>query len=68
VPERVHHRPVRVPVGDGGQRDRPSGPLYRFLENQLPILGAMVITVIGVLLTTFALIRLDLIDPVKFTV
>jgi nickel/cobalt exporter len=49
-------------------KDRPSGPLYRFLENQLPILGAMVITVIGVLLTTFALIRLDLIDPVKFTV
>jgi nickel/cobalt transporter (NicO) family protein len=49
-------------------QERPSGPLSRFLENQLPVLAAMVITIIGVLLTAFALIRLEIINPATFTV
>lgn len=44
------------------------GPVARFLEAKLPVFGALMITLIGTLIVVFALIRLDLIDPSKFTV
>lgn len=44
------------------------GPVARYLEAKLPVFGALVITLIGTLIVVFALIRLNLIDPSKFTV
>ena len=50
------------------KRSLRRGPIARFLEAKLPVFGALVITVIGVLIVVFAMIRLDLINPTKFTV
>jgi hypothetical protein len=47
---------------------KPSSPLSRFLEAQLPVLGALVITIVGVMLVAFSLIRLGVIDPAKFAI
>lgn len=50
------------------KRKETKSKLYRLLEAKLPVFGALVIAMIGVVMVMFALIRLDLIDPAKFTV
>ena len=50
------------------RRKESKSKLFRLLEAKLPVFGALVITMIGVVMVMFALIRLDLIDPAKFTV
>ncbi len=42
--------------------------LYRTLEAKLPVFGALVITLIGAAMVMLAAIRLNLIDPSKFSV
>ena len=50
------------------KRKATPSKLYRFLETRLPVLGALIFTLIGGAFVLLALIRLDLIDPTKFTV
>lgn len=50
------------------KRQQTKSRLYRFLEAKLPVFGALVITLIGTLMVTFALIRLGLVDTATFTV
>lgn len=44
------------------------GRMYRLVEDKLPVFGALVITLIGLTLSLFALVRLDILDPNTFMV
>ena len=50
------------------KRKETRSKLYRLLEAKLPVFGALVITLIGTVMVLMAMIRLELIDPAKFTV
>lgn len=43
------------------------GPVYRFLETKVPIIGALVITLVGFTMVLMALLRLGVLDMATFT-
>ncbi|MBK8207659.1 MAG: sulfite exporter TauE/SafE family protein [Planctomycetes bacterium] len=50
------------------RREKSKSRLYRVLEKKLPVFGALVIALIGAIMTLMALIRLEIVDPSSFTV
>jgi len=48
------------------RRRESKSRLLTMIESKLPVFGALVITMIGVVMVMFALIRLDLVDPNTF--
>ncbi len=50
------------------RRKESKSRLYRILEKKLPVFGALLIALIGAVMTLMALIRLEIVDPSRFTV
>lgn len=48
--------------------EKSKGRVYRLIEEKLPVFGALVITLIGLTLALFALVRLEILDPNSFMV